>query len=246
MRRKLNFLTDSENYRCTTGNASLGKKLGEGIGKFNGKFELNAKVTQIEETSTGVIIHYGEQKSDPFDVVVIAAPPTTWDNIKPVGFEFPRKPQFGTVRKCFVTSNTNEWKYADIVTADNYMDAITWSENWDASRTKSAPYRKALFVGGSFCDQFEEEIIQQNLNKYYSGLQVEKLQLQKSWEGYSCPNVKEITEFPISNQVKDSKRLYLVGEYASNYEWFGFMEGALRSGHQVADKIKKIVHIEKL
>lgn len=74
------FWTESEVYRCVGGNQSLAFKLAESIG--SNRIDLNTPVTLIQCQGAGVTVHTGSGEKHEADLVILTAPPSTWDHFQ--------------------------------------------------------------------------------------------------------------------------------------------------------------------
>ena len=208
------FWTDSERYRIKGGNQQIAYKLAE-------KIDLNLNCPIAKITSDGITdIHGNEYLAD---YIVLAIPPSVWHTINlklPVLQMGLNIKHISSVKGC----------------SFNMVGNKKINQIWDGTEGQLSDYSAAVVFNGA--DSVNEEI---NLEEFYPNIKIIHSELvdwvNEKWTygGYSCPAPGEITTIgPILQQGLG--KLLFAGEHTC-YKFFGFMEGAIRSGIETANKI---------
>ncbi len=242
----------TEVFRCSGGNDLLATRLCE-----DKRFELllNNPVEEIDMQDANMVIVRTKTAVHQADYVVLATPPTVWGKIKMDRTIFNLAGQQGPAVK-FMSAVTSRFWIKNGVAPSGLCGGLGMS--WEASDNQAELGDKrfglSCFAGGSFADNILKKG-QDEREKYYSD------ELEKIFKGYiaarqnkhfqSWPAVEWIMtgySFPALNEVVNKikplnepyKRMYFAGEHTCAGFW-GYMEGALRSGMLAAERIQKAI-----
>ncbi|MBD0417418.1 FAD-dependent oxidoreductase [Oryzicola mucosus] len=252
------FWTETEVFRCIGGNQRLAFKLAEAIGSEN--IRLQAPITRIGLAGSGVQISLADGANIEGDIVVLTAPPSTWDNfvIEPA---LPRgyQPSTGPAIK-YLSKVSRPYWVKDGLVPGSLTDSPV-GETWEATDGQRSSDDEAacltVFSGGQAaqdCLNFAPETRDRTFNSYieqiYPGYSshVEKTMFMgwpdDKWTrcGYSSPGLGEVTTiYPKLDKGVENK-LFFSGEY-TNLLFTGYMEGGLDSGAKVAKKLSALLSL---
>lgn len=245
------YWTDSEVYRCDGGSQQLADCLVESIGTE--RVALNCAVRSITQCGENVFVEDACGGRHEADDVVLAVPPSVWNKIQ---FE-PTLPsqlhvQMGTAVKYLAEVDGRYWKanglYADASTDGDISSVWEGTDNQLGGDT--APAVLVAFSGGPGAAAVHARQEDERRLRYHTDMEAlfpgfEKRfrqelfidWLAEPWTmaGYSFPAPGEVTKMgPLLREGVD--RLHFAGEHTC-YQFVGFMEGALRSGVDVAKRI---------
>jgi monoamine oxidase len=245
------FWTDTEVYRCESGNQQLAHKLAEAIGPE--RVRTGTAVSAVRQRSGTVQVTLADGKTLEVDDVVLATPPATWGR---VSFDPPLPaalaPRMATHVKFLVAVRTRFWK-ALKVSPESLTDGSV-NMTWEATDRQRGDEGACLtvFAGSNAADIAREWPPQERVEKYLSALEPLYPGIRTSLQGsrfinwpsdpwtkgsYSCPAPGEIMAIgPLLHKGID--RLHFAGEHTS-YAFGGYMEGALQSGARVAKQLAK-------
>lgn len=242
------FWADSESLRCTEGNQSLAIKLANVIGTEH--LILNDAVTAVAQDDTGVSVTTRSGRVIHADDVVLTAPPSVWPKIKFTP-ELPKDfaPQMGMAVKYMAHVGRAFWQDSKLSPESTTDDLLT--HTWDG--TPGQPGKGEVlqsFVGGDMAMRAHDLPATERhaaytrlLESLYPGYTnhrrkarfVDWIADPHSRGGYSFPAPGEVTRLGPTLE-SGIGHLHFAGEYAS-YAFIGYMEGALRTGVNVARKI---------
>jgi monoamine oxidase len=243
------FFTQSEVYRCLGGNQQLAQKLTEAID--NKRVLRNAPVRAVTLSLKSATVAVGDGEKLEADDVILTAPPSTW---KRIAFDPPLPPllipQMGTHIKFLAAVKTRFWKTAKL--SPNGLSDGPVGMTWEATDAQPGAQGACLtvFSGGNAADVGREWKPQERDERYLAALESLYPNIRLHFErgrfmdwpsdpwtkgSYSVPAPGEMTTIgPLLH--KGHGRLHFAGEH-TNYDFGGFMEGALQSGVAVAKRI---------
>jgi monoamine oxidase len=254
----MGYWDELEIFRCADGCQKLATKMAYEITKNpKGKIELNAEVTHIDVKET-VALQWKkkldnkklEERGGTFDFVILAIPPSVWgkvritpehpkDKIGPVGM--------GAAAKFFSDVKERFWikdRAAPI------GGSLKMGQVWEGTDNQTRVYDQAIvlsvFTGNTIPPETQ---YQQGLKELYPKYQDNLLgTVFVDWSdpnkkpfvqtGYASPKKGQI--FRIGKKLIEpiQKRLFLAGEH-TQMDFFGYMEGALRSGARAANAVMR-------
>jgi monoamine oxidase len=226
------FFEETEVFRCSGGNQSLGKRLAAGL-------DLNqGRATNIRTGDRIFIDLDGGAKEGPFDYVVVAVPSVAMEKITIDHKPFPyRAIAHGPAVKYLSAIEHRFWIAEGLAPSgtsdnlgmmwegtDNQMDTAAFDVSVFAG---GRPAQRAIDAGGG-AGYFAPRITA--MLPHYNATHAEF----ENWPkrvgmGYSCPALGEVTTTQEAYTKLIAGRIAVAGEHTSP-AWFGFMEGALESG----------------
>jgi len=244
----LKYWTETEAFRCASGNHALAQKLAETIGGDH--LRLGTAVRRIDLTRDPAVVTVASGETLSADEVVLAVPPSVWIDIE-VDPPLPDAltVQMGTAAKFLMAFNDPFWE-KQRVSPDLLGDGpITWT--WHQTEGQKGPGESlCAFSGGpasEVCRQWTPSDRLENyireLTPVYGNLRASLVKSRfMDWTSdsltraaYSCARPGEVTTAgPILRNGLG--RLHFAGEHAC-YAFAGFMEGALNSGASLARKL---------
>lgn len=241
------YWTESEVFRCDSGNQSLSLKFAEALGD---RVRLSEPVTRVRTHAARAILQT-QRGMYTVDDVVLATPPSTWSQIQ---FDPPLpatlSPQMGSNYKCLSILRTRYWTAAN-ASPDAWSDGEV-QLTWEATEGQpgddqpvltafggAAASRRTLEVPREQRDEFFRERLEALVPGYAGQVQATRF---LDWPNdpwtrasYSFPAPGEVTTIgPVLAAA--AGRLHFAGEHAC-YKFVGYMEGALQSGAAVARRI---------
>lgn len=254
------FWTESEVYRCRGGNQQLAFRLAETLG--DDRLRMNTPIAAIDLQDSGVTVRSAAGERFEGDVVVLTAPPSTWDSFV-VSPELPAhyRPSTGPAIKYLSRVSRPFW--LDSGLQPNALTDTPVGETWegtDAQRSSDEePACLTVFSGGaaaSDCLDFPADKRHEKFAPYLEALYpgYEK-HFQKGmfmgwprekWTrcGYSCPAPGEVTGIYPHLRAGFQDRLFFAGEYSSLL-FTGYMEGGLHSGAELAHRLAASLNLEE-
>ena len=246
------FWSESEIYRCASGNQSLAFQLAKAIGPE--RIKLRTPIAKIALRADGVRITTAGGQSQEADVVVLTAPPRTWDQMAfDPALPSDIKPYAGPAIKYLTAVDKTFWT-SDGLGPDALTDTPigqTWNAT-DGQRTSPQdPACFTVFSGGDAAARCLEVPRQQRvrqmttwIEKIYPSYGDSAQQTmfmgwpEDRWTGcgYTSPSLGEVTRIYPRLEQGISDRLYFAGEYSS-LQFTGFMEGGLHSGATLAKRL---------
>jgi monoamine oxidase len=271
----LGFWEHTEDFRCTDGCQNLARKMLLQLTdpkNYNFTLLVNTKVNKITfdltapikprpaklEWKTGNPRARGMDAN--FDYVILAVPPTVWDDIA-ITPEHPKDKtgplQGGPAIKFFSALANRFWiregKAPSGISSDIGMiwegtDNQALAEAYNKyGRKMTQELVLSVYAGSPGYTGRSDKKLQGELARIYNGYvqsnQGRKIHLQE-WHkvenikiGLSCPKPGQIFKAGALLQAPfDGGRLFLAGEHTQT-DFFGFMEGALRSGESAANAL---------
>lgn len=252
------YWTESEVFRCESGNQSLAFKLAEEIGTESIHFDRPAAVIRLR--GDGVLVVDGKGGTHEADCLVMTVPPPAWRHFKvdppiPDGYA----PNAGPAIKYLAKVSSAFWQQ-DGLAPDSLTDSavgMTW-DGTDGQRTKRDEAACLIaFSGGRAAEKClafpagkRREAFARHFGKIYPGYaDAFEKGLFVGWPdekwtmcGYSSPTLGQVTTVYPNYEKPHGGRMYFAGEHTS-LAFKGFMEGALHSGVLAAGKIAKSLNL---
>lgn len=245
------YWDDTEVYHCDGGNQQIAMKLMMGVGKD--RVNLQRPVKRIECDDQGVKVTDSTGKVWTGDDVVMTVPPSVWHKIEiEPALPAALQPQMGNNIKQLSVVRNRFWEALQL--SPNAETDGPISMTWDA--TDLQPDRDTTsvcltaFSGGTaadLCRKFSPDdrsaMYARELESLYPGFQ-KALQKEAFIDWPGDPWAMGSYSFPAPGQVtsqgpllrKGFGRLHFAGEY-SQYKFVGYMEGALTSGVELAQRL---------
>jgi len=262
----LGFWQQTEAFRCADGCQTLVKKMVERLTDPKSKYKFtlltNTHVRKIEtDSATAPKQVKLEWKSTAavkkvaagFDYVVLAVPPSVWSDIKIT----PQHPkdigpiQMGPASKFFSNFDKRFWILEGAAPSGISSDlGMIWESTDNQMQVGKSQVALAVFAGGPGVAGRDKGYYRNKMRSLYTGyaanLSVNGPELVE-WQrrdyiktGYSCPQKGHIFKVPAVAPALQNPfgggRMFLAGEHTQT-DFFGFMEGALRSGRRAAKDI---------
>jgi monoamine oxidase len=243
------YWTESEVYRCRSGNQSLATALARTLG--DGRIRHETPVRSIRLLDDKAVVTTASGEILEADQVVLTVPPGAWGRID-ISPGLPRgiRPQMGVAIKFLAAVRSRFWRAAKLA-PDALTDGMI-GMTWDATDNQSVKNGAALtgFSGGpaaAMARRSEAWRSHQGLRKaveqIYPGFEKECTGSRfMDWPGdalvgggYSFPAPGEVTTAGPLLDVPHG-RLHIAGEHTC-YKFIGYMEGALQAGIRVAKTI---------
>jgi monoamine oxidase len=243
------YWTDSEVYRCASGNASLAVALARAIGAE--RIHLGRPVVLVRSRERSTLVISVDGGAWEADTVVVAVAPTVWERIlfEPA-LPASLRPQLGLAVKYLAAVDERYWR-AYGSSAEGVSDGEV-SLTWDATEGQAGDDRAALvaFSGGppaAACrarsGEAQRLAYEVELEKLLPGFAAH-VQTTRMYDwpgdawtrcGYAFPAPGEVTRVaPLLR--RGIGRVRFAGEHVSS-KFPGYMEGALESGVSVARRI---------
>jgi len=254
------YFTESEVYRCRGGNDQLVRALHDALAPDSVK--TGTAVTAIHYTDTGGRVVTADGTIHEADHVVLAVPPSTWGKITfdpPLPEDF--RPSMGPAIKVLAPVDTAYWEREgwSQYGVGNGAIAMTWDGTYhQAPLSENGPAALIGFSGGERAleclavpEGEREAFFSAQLNAYFPGYPEHATAKaafvrwpQDPWTlaGYSVPHRGEVTRIG-PRLAEGFGRLRFAGEHTS-WSFFGYMEGALRSGVRLARALAEGVGID--
>lgn len=252
------FWTESESFRCASGNQSLAFALATAIGAAN--IEMKSPVAAIDLSGQTAKVGLKSGRVLEADAVVLTAPPSTWDELH-ITPALPSDYRMSTGKAIKVLNRVDQpfWK-ADNLEPDSLSDqaiGMTWQGGEPAGSGGKQPACLTVFAGGKAAESFvgrkpgeRRELANQELEQLFPGFsrhnqhQIFCIWPSERWTrcGYSAPSQGQVTRvFPLLEQGWQNK-LFFAGEYASP-GFYGYMEGGLNSGAVLARRLARQLNL---
>lgn len=243
------YWTESEVYRCSSGNQSLATALARSIGADRIRYGIPVRAVRVLDDKVVVSTAHGEIVEG--DDVVVTVPASAWGRIHfSPGLPAGLNPQMGVAIKFLTTVKTRFWRAAKMA-PDSLTDSMI-GMTWDATDNQSAKQGAGLtgFSGGPSAAKAKASEnwrghagLRKAMEDIYPGFQQQCTGSRfMDWPadplvggGYSFPAPGQVTSDG-PQLVAPHGRLHLAGEHTC-YKFVGYMEGALQSGIRVAKAI---------
>jgi len=243
------YWTDYESFRCADGNQALADALAATLGAA---LSLSAPVSAIALSGSGATVTAGGH-TEQADAVVLAVPPSVWDQIDiqpglPAGY----RPQMGLAMKYLARVSRRLWIRHGLAPS-GYSEDI--GSLWESTDQQGGPDRIGLtvFAGGALAEQGLSA--PDPAARFRAGLAAVFPDFAEHDEGgrlcpwptepwtrggYSTPAPGEVTgALRLLNTAPWQGRLVFAGEH-TDPRFYGFMEGALRSGVRAAEQVTQL------
>jgi monoamine oxidase len=255
----LGFFDDTEVFRCENSNQALAARFKEVLLRSM-RWGITIKSIAVDKTKVS-LTDAGGTRQGSFDYAILAVPVSKYRDmqVKANGKdETPPSLTHGPAVKYLARLKERFWipkGQAPSGMSDEL--GMTWegTDNQMIDLENAAPqYDMSVFIGGKLA---QTAIDKGGTNDYFAtklrqlypdfpqveGMFVSWPQTANIGMGYSCPAVNEVTtvQMKYSNAIGD--RLFLAGEHTSP-AWFGYMEGALQSGHIAVVRMCKAAGID--
>lgn len=250
------YWTLTEIFRCENGNQSLAQKFVEEIKKQEGcSVNTDQAAIKIDIANDGVTVHtkYKKEQFQEYkgDYVVFAIPPSTWKHVT-INPPLPSNCQMymGPAIKYLSAVKERFWIKKGLAPSGMSDEAgMIWEGTDNQMVTKEQGFELSLFAGGSsarkaLASANPKAYFNEAIGQVYADYQTyvttgEFVQWpQDEWTGggYSCPKPSQVYSIgPFLSQAYND-RFFFAGEHTC-LAFFGYMEGALRSGVLCSKKI---------
>ncbi|MDZ8029286.1 MAG: FAD-dependent oxidoreductase [Nostoc sp. DedQUE11] len=254
------YWTLSETFRCESGNQALAQKFVEEIkkvvkeihGQENWSVNIKEPVTHIDipKDSANVTVRtvFHEYKGN---YVVFAIPPTTWKHVC-ITPEVSSDYQMSLGQAIKYLSAVNERFWIKKGLAPSFISdevGMIWESTDNQMATTGHGFGLNLFAGGQLASQalasansttYFNEAIGRVYKDYESNVTKQEFieWPEEKWTGggYSCPKPNQVCKIGRFLSQAYLDRLFFAGEHTC-LAFFGYMEGALRSGVICSKKI---------
>ncbi len=243
------YWTESEVYRCRSGNQSLATALARSVGESRIRHETPVRSIKMLDDKVVVTTASGEVIEG--DQVVLTVPPGAWNRIQ-ISPDLPHglHPQMGVAIKFLTAVRSRFWRAAKLA-PDGLTDGMI-GMTWDATDNQSVKHGAGLtgFSGGPAANSARRSEswqthrgLRKAMDEIYPGFEANCIGSRfMDWPsdelvggGYSFPAPGEVTTAgPLLHTPHG--RLHIAGEHTC-YKFVGYMEGALQSGIRVAKAI---------
>lgn len=248
------FWSESEIYRCASGNQSLAFALAGAIGEAN--IQLRSPVAEIDLSGRSARVKLQSGSVLEADAVVLTAPPSTWEELR-VTPALPADYRMSTGTAIKVLNRVDQpfWKAADLE-PDSLSDqavGMTWRGGEPAATSAQEPACLTVFAGGQAAQTWldrspgqRRELANQELDVLFPGFSSHnQQQIFCGWPterytrcGYSAPSQGQVTRVFPRLQGGWQEKLFFAGEYTSP-GFYGYMEGGLNSGAVLAGRLAR-------
>lgn len=244
------YWTESEVYRCAEGNQALARALASEIGSQ--RITTSAPVTRLSKQSGGTWRVESGSAAFEADQVVLAVPPSVWKDIAFEGgfglADYP--PQMGANTKYLSVLEKPVWResgHAPDALGDTLVN-MTW--NCSDNQRGPGPVVLNAFNGGRDAKRASAMSVTERNDAYAASLERMFPGYSKALRGVrfmdwpSFRYTKASYAFPAPNELTSRGAmlhqgydgLHVAGEHCC-HGFVGYMEGALQSGLEVADRI---------
>lgn len=245
------YWTDTEAFRCATGNQQFAEKLAESIGAA--RISLGCAVRRIVSRGNSISVQDSHGCWHECDDLVLAVPPTIWKHIR-FDPELPAawQTQMGTAVKFLAVLDRPFWTDEQLAPTgfSNGDISYTWESTDGQAGAASNSVVLTAFSGGPAAEHCRRRTPAARQQAYLS--EFERLFPGFSrhfrcgaffdWPGepwtlagYSFPAPGQITQLG-SLYRNGYGRLHFAGEHTC-YKFVGYMEGGLNSGASLAQRI---------
>jgi monoamine oxidase len=245
------FWTESEVFRCASGNQQLAHELRSEIQKFNGQVLLSSPVNDVDFGAVNGKVVNG---THPADWVILAVPPSVWHKIT-FNTPLPQAMQMGDAVKYLADINNRFWLHQGHAPSgtDNSLGML-----WEGTDNQNLPVGSgaelSVFAGAGVAQKALQAsnvdlYFQTAIEAVYKGFKNSfaagdfRSWPTESWirAGYSCPASGQVST--VARALYDPPgQLLFAGEHTC-MAFFGYMEGALQSGLHTALLIARNVGI---
>jgi monoamine oxidase len=254
------FFTQTETLRCSEGNQTLAHCLADFIRNDDGVIHLSAPVRAIDIDDGEVILEVEGKAPETVDYVILAIPPSLWPGGKfgkiTITPQLPREAyiSMGTAVKYLSPLKERFWIKAGLApTATSSQFGVTWEGTDNQIAVPGKDVELSLFAGSTVArsaltkwtsggKSAVDAFYAARIGKIYKGYANNLSQSPEfmAWPadpwtgaGYSCPAPGEVCKAGPLLTKAFHKRMFFAGEHTC-FAYFGYMEGALQSGHRAA------------
>jgi monoamine oxidase len=254
------FFTQTETLRCSEGNQTLAHCFADSIRKNHGVIHLSAPVRAIDIDGDRVTIEPEGKAAVTADYVILAIPPSLWPGGKFGKITItPQLPSdayvsMGTAVKYLSPLKQRFWIKAGLApTATSSRFGVTWEGTDNQIAVPGKDVELSLFAGSTVAQsalnkwtsggkRAVDAFYAARIGKVYKGYAENLSQPTEfmAWPadpwtgaGYSCPAPGEVCSAGPLLHKAFHKRMFFAGEHTC-FAYFGYMEGALQSGHKAA------------
>lgn len=242
------FWTESENFRCAGGAQALAAAIASRLGPI---VHLSSPVTAIDIAEDKAVVTAGSRTISA-DYVVLAIPPSVWDTIQITpALPDSHRIAMGTAVKYLVSLQRRYWISSGRAPAGFHEELGSIWESTD-QQSGTAGVGLTVFAGGELADaaidaRDRDAHHAPHLEQFLPGVSEHVVAgrlcawPEQPWTrgGYSCPAPGQVTGAMKTLYASPwQDRLFFAGEHTSPV-YFGYMEGALRSGDRVSEQIER-------
>ncbi len=245
----------TEVYRCSHGNDALAKEMCDLIIQKNGNQVLTqTPVDEILIGSDRVCVKDQKGKEHNADYLILAVPPSVWGNFKKVSPDVLNEYscQMGLAIKYLSSVKSRFWIEQGIAPSGLANSiGMTWEGSDNQICKPENEYELTVFAGAksaqdivNMSDAKRDLFYKDEMNRIYPGYDEYLINKKfmnwpkEPWTeaGYSFPNTGEVcTKIKKLNEGYN-ERMFFAGEHTC-MAFVGYMEGALQSGANAANKI---------
>jgi len=259
-RRPSEFWTESEVFRCASGNQQLANSLETAINTSgaDNKTVLSTPAKRVDVHSSGINVIAKDDESYAGEWLVVAVPPSCWHTIG-LPTEFSNPPiSMGPAIKYLSYVRERFWVRKGLAPSgtDDSLGMI-WEGTDNQNLSVDRLPELSLFAGGPAADRAlksakVDDYFSNALETIYPGFREQRTQSKfedwpnEEWTqgGYSCPSPTQVTKIA-RRLYEPTGRIVWAGEHAS-MAFFGYMEGALQSGIHAAQTIARCEHVPEV
>jgi monoamine oxidase len=249
------YWTDTELFRCKEGNQKLAQHFADWLNRTKTAVIENSPVESIAPSGVGVSLTVKGEKTPDADDVILAVPPSVWNNIdfsrfQELAAKLSKPPKMGSNVKYLMRLKERFWQeFASSPTlSDDGPVDLTW-ETTEADDT--GDFVMVAFSGSvdaGTCANWSDDVRRRNyvstMHEPYPGI-AENIKETKfmNWPNedwtkasYYFPHLNEVTAWGPFWRAGYGGWLHFAGEHTS-YAFMGYMEGALSSGYRLARRL---------
>jgi monoamine oxidase len=242
------YWTDTERFRCKGGNQLLAMRLAAALG--SSRIRLRTTVQAVDVANETATVRLADGSRLDADDVVLAVPPPVWNRI---AIDPPLPPtlvtQMGSNVKFLIALRSRFWQREGLA-PDLLSDGLIQQTWHQTDNQAGAGWSMVAFSGGPSADFCREWPAAERNARYLAELGRVYRDLRRNfvrarfmdWPGdawskgsYSFPAPGQVTTIGPTLRA-GLGRLHFAGEHTC-YAFTGYMEGALRSGVDVAQRI---------
>jgi monoamine oxidase len=243
------YWTDTEVYRLKGGNQQFALRFAKELG--NDRVLLGCPVREITATQAGMLVIDARGDRHEADDVVLAIPPSTWSKIKfTPAMPAELKPQMGANVKYMAVVDNPFWEALKLAPDGNTNGDINSTWHSTDGQGNKGPFAFTAFSGGPSAEALHRRSVPDRQPEFLKGLEALYPGFSKHfvkgqfmdwiadpWTlgGYSFAAPGEVTT--VGPQLRRGLgRLHFAGEHTC-YQFVGYMQGALRSGVDLAKRL---------
>ena len=252
------FWTESEMFRCATGNDSLAWKLHSWLESNEpSSVFLGNPVTAISISDSSVSVK-SAGGTDTYDFVVLAIPPSLWSDTVKIEPAIPPEYEMHMGPAVKFLSSVSERFWLERRLSPSGMDeriGETWEGTDNQTVLDDQGIELTVFAGGdaaraALASRNPASWYAKRLDELFPGYSAQRPTTRfmawpdEEWTrgGYSCPRPGQVTTIGPFLARPYNERLIFAGEHTCP-AFFGFMEGALESGCLAAARVCEVAEI---